>query len=99
MSDFRGYGIFPQRQSVTAATRTTILAPAVATGVVIGNATTGDLRVYPADSLDNGQTGYLVIASGYDRELLTHQARWFQPQQHAFDVEADASGTLVLVWL
>ena len=48
-----------------------MLAPSLQEGVYIGNATPADLRVYVAGSVAAGQTGYFVVAAGYDKKIET----------------------------
>ena len=86
------YPIYPQRLALLAGVRTSIVVPHTARKVWVGNATTGDLRVYAAGSPAEG--GFVIVNTGFDRPF---EGSFLAPYV-GFDVEADVAGTLVLTW-
>lgn len=83
------------RLTLQAGVSLTVLPPRDAGDVTIGNATTGDLKVYTQPDDD---AHYLVIATGYER-LLSIRPLAFPANTPVFWLKAVQSGDVVLIWV
>ena len=86
-----------ERVSLTSMVILPVIAPWTCQSVTIGNATTGDVRVADGEVLTDN---YLTIASGFERVIWLPRpdSGQFQRNGIGFYLEADDSGTVVLVW-
>jgi len=83
-----------QRLTLGAGVFTAIRPPATFAQVSIGNGTLDDLQVHTNED----QTEYLIIASGFERNVPVDRPAMMSPPDVAFWLKAVQSGTVVLLW-
>lgn len=84
------------RVAVSAGVKQAISPPVDCRKPSIGNATAGDLEVH---TTDENNTEYLVIPSGYERDIPVQVGRHLQSIETAFWLKPVSSGTVVILWL
>lgn len=87
-----------QRKVLTAGVSTPITAPFPCSGVVVGNATPGDVQVL---SQTTDATQYLIITAGYEHMFQSPGGHLFRFDfaEIAFYLNSVAGGAVVLTWL